>query len=112
LTVMWMRKRRTGFVVFIQGCPVVWKSKLQNDVAMSTIESEYNVLSKSMRDVMPLKDFTKAIVVTSLIGLVGIGLTEFKATIREKNLKTTAFNTTMPGDSDGWVRLAKMDRVA
>jgi hypothetical protein len=38
-------KSRTGFVIFIQGCPVVWKSKLQTDVATSTMESEYNALS-------------------------------------------------------------------
>jgi hypothetical protein len=52
-------KSRTGFVIFIQGCPVVWKSKLQTDVATSTMESEYNDLSTSMRDVLPLKELTK-----------------------------------------------------
>jgi hypothetical protein len=100
-------KSRTGFVIFIQGCPVVWKSKLQTDVATSTMESEYNALSMSMRDVLPLKDLTKAIVIS--LGLEGIGLIDFKATIRDKTHKTTTFNTTLHEDNDGCMRLAKME---
>jgi hypothetical protein len=33
-------KSRTGYVIFIQGCPIVWKSKIQGDVATSTMESK------------------------------------------------------------------------
>jgi hypothetical protein len=52
-------KSRSGYVIFVMGCPVVWKSKLQSGIATSTMESEYNALSMSMRDLLPLQCLTK-----------------------------------------------------
>jgi len=34
-------KSRTGFVIFFSGVPILWVSKLQNQVALSTLEAEY-----------------------------------------------------------------------
>jgi hypothetical protein len=36
------------------GCPVVWVSKLQTEVALSMMEAEYIALSQAMRDLIPL----------------------------------------------------------
>jgi hypothetical protein len=47
-------KSRTGFVILIADCPVVWSSKLQSDIATSTMEAEYQALSMAMREVIPL----------------------------------------------------------
>jgi hypothetical protein len=79
-------------------------SKLQTDIATSTMESEYNALSMSMRDFLPLQNLTNTIV--KALGLEGIGLTEFKATNRkeDKFLKTTVHE-----DNDGAMKLAKME---
>jgi hypothetical protein len=87
-------KSRTGFIIFIQSCPVLWMSKLQTDVATSTMESEYKVFRMNMREVLPLQILTKTIV--KALGLEGIGLTEFKATITKKiNLKPPCTKTMM-----------------
>ena len=45
-------KSRTGFVITYGACPIVWASKLQTEVALSTSESEYNALSTATCDVM------------------------------------------------------------
>ena len=45
---------RTGYVIFYADCPVVYISKLQTEIALSTAESEYIALSQAMRDVIPL----------------------------------------------------------
>ena len=45
---------RTGYVIFYANCPIIWSSKLQTEIALSTTESEYIALSQSMRDVIPL----------------------------------------------------------
>jgi hypothetical protein len=68
------------------------------------MESEYNALSMSMRDVLPLQNLTNTIV--KALGLEGIGLTEFKARNRkeDKFLKTTVHE-----DNDGAMKLAKME---
>jgi hypothetical protein len=55
-------KSRTGFVIFIANCPaVVWSSKLQPDIATSTMEAEYQALSVAMREVIPLLNLVKEI---------------------------------------------------
>jgi len=48
-------KSRTGYVLLLSGCPIIWVSKLQSDIALSTMEAEYNALSMAMKDLLPLK---------------------------------------------------------
>jgi hypothetical protein len=68
-------KSRTGYVIFIQGCPIVWQSELQGDIATSTImESEYNVLP-CMTDMLPLLELIK--IITHALGINEIGLAKF-----------------------------------
>ena len=42
-------KSRTGYIISYGGCPVVWASKLQTEVVLSSTESEYVGLSESLR---------------------------------------------------------------
>jgi len=46
-------RSRTGFVLEFAGCPLMWTSKLQTEIALSTTEAEYIALSQSMREVIP-----------------------------------------------------------
>ena len=43
---------RTGYVIKLAGCPIVWASKLQTTIALSTTEAEYMALSSAMREVI------------------------------------------------------------
>ncbi len=38
---------RTGYVICLANCPILWKSKLQTEIALSTMEAEYVALSTS-----------------------------------------------------------------
>ena len=49
-------KSRTGYVLTIADCPLMWVSKLQSEIALSTQHSEYIALSTSCRDLLPVKD--------------------------------------------------------
>jgi hypothetical protein len=49
----------TGYVILLAGCPVLWKSKLQTEIALSTMEAEYVALSQSCKDLFPLLDQIK-----------------------------------------------------
>jgi hypothetical protein len=42
-------KSRTGFIISYGGCPVIWASRLQTEVVLSTTESEYVGLSEALR---------------------------------------------------------------
>ena len=50
---------RTGYVIFLSNCPILWVSKLQTEIALSTTEAEYIALSQSMRDLLPLREILK-----------------------------------------------------
>lgn len=42
-------KSRTGYIISYGGCPIIWASKLQTEVVLSSTESEYVGLSESLR---------------------------------------------------------------
>ena len=48
-------KSRTGFILTLGGCPILWKSQLQTEISLSTLEAEYSALSSSMRTLLPLR---------------------------------------------------------
>ena len=47
-------RSRSGHVIMYAGCPLVWASKLQTEIALSTTESEYISLSTALREIIPL----------------------------------------------------------
>jgi hypothetical protein len=47
-------RSRTGYVINLADCPVLWKSCLQTEIALSTLEAEYFALSTSCRDLFSI----------------------------------------------------------
>jgi hypothetical protein len=47
-------KSRTGYIIQYASCPLLWASKLQTQIALSTTEAEYIALSTALREVIPL----------------------------------------------------------
>jgi hypothetical protein len=45
-------KSKTAYIVMYAGCPIVWASKMQTDIALSTTEAEYSALSEATREVL------------------------------------------------------------
>ena len=54
-------KSRTGYVLMLGGCPISWASKLQTEIALSTLEAEYIALSTAMRELLPQRELLKEI---------------------------------------------------
>ena len=54
---------RTGHVIMIANCPLLWVSKLQQEISLSTQESEHVALSSSLRDVIPIQNLVKEVMV-------------------------------------------------
>ena len=48
-------RSRTGSVITLGGAPILWKSKLQTETALSTMMAEYIALSNSMRELLPIR---------------------------------------------------------
>ncbi|KAF0722382.1 hypothetical protein Ae201684_018451 [Aphanomyces euteiches] len=49
------RRLTSGFLLFLNGCLISWKSKLQNIVALSTCEAEYISMSYGLQEALWLK---------------------------------------------------------
>ncbi len=47
-------KSQSGWIIFYAGCPVIWASKLQTQVTLSTTEAEYIAMSQSLRGILPI----------------------------------------------------------
>jgi hypothetical protein len=60
-------RSRTGYIIMAFGCPILWKSRLQTEIALSTMEAEYVALSTSCKDLFPIVSM-----VQELAGSVGL----------------------------------------
>ena len=88
-------KSRTGFVLCVSNCPVVWSSKLQHLIATSTTEAEYNALSEAMREVFPLQSSLEYLATT--IGYDKKVLSNLLVTVHEDNAACLKLATLPPG---------------
>ena len=52
-------KSRTGYVIMFANAPIIWVSKLQTEIALSTTEAEYIAMLQSMRDLLPMQRLLK-----------------------------------------------------
>ena len=43
-------------------CPLLWVSKLQTEIALYTLHSEYATLSRYVRELLPLKSLIKEVI--------------------------------------------------
>ena len=48
-------RSRSGYVITLGQVPVLWKSKMQTEIALSTMEAEYIALSTAMRSLVHLR---------------------------------------------------------
>ena len=88
-------KSRTGYVINLAECPVIWVSKLQSDIALSTMEAEYNALSMAMKDLLPLQRLVHT--VAGAVGLDVQDLIEMKTTVWEDNSGALTLANLEPG---------------
>jgi Reverse transcriptase (RNA-dependent DNA polymerase). len=52
-------KSRTGYLLMFMGCPLLWASKLQTQIALSMMEAEYIALSTAMRELIAVREVMK-----------------------------------------------------
>ena len=52
-------RSRHGYIVSYEGSPLLWKSQMQGEIALSSTESEYIGISYALREVIPVMELLK-----------------------------------------------------
>jgi len=55
-------KSRLGFIISLGGVPLVWRSQLQSEMSLSTLESEYSSLSQAMHTLLLIRSLLMEVV--------------------------------------------------
>jgi len=87
---------RTGYIINLADCPVLWKSLLQTEIALSTMEAEYVAMSTSCRDLFPLIDLTKEICSIFKMDIVVKETADMHIKVHEDNLDALALGKLEP----------------
>jgi hypothetical protein len=54
-------RSRHGYIIYFAGMPIVWKSQLQQEIALSSTEAEITGLSYALREAIPIIELLKEI---------------------------------------------------
>ena len=76
-------KSRTGFTLTLFGCPILWSSKLQTDICLSSTAAEYVAFSMAMRELLPMRALLKEI--GSKLDLAFVSDSLVRSTVFEDN---------------------------
>ncbi len=76
-------KSRTGFTLTLFGCPIIWSSKLQTDICLSSTAAEYVAFSMAMRELLPMRALLKEI--SSKLDLTFVSDSLVRSTVFEDN---------------------------
>ena len=76
-------KSRTGFLINVSDCPVIWISKLQRKTALSTMETEMNALAHCCRELFPLMNIVGE--VRASVGMPTKDLTSMHVSVHKDN---------------------------
>ena len=107
-------KSRTGYVIMYRSTPLHWVSKMQTQIALSTMEAEYIALSQSMRDLIPIREVLKEIMEFVFCRTPTISYYSHAKAFLDTDLGTT-LHTIPPSvvyeDNDACLKFARMPKL-
>ncbi len=86
-------KSRTGYMIMVANCPIMWQSKLQSETAESTMEAEIVALAHSCCKLFLIMDGVS--IMGKAIGL-SVGVTKIQVSIHEDNTGSLVLAKTLP----------------
>ena len=89
-------KSRTGFTLTLFGCPIIWQSKLQTEITLSSTAAEYVAFSMAMRELLPMR----------------VLLEEIGAKLKLSFLRTSLVRSTVFEDNQGCLSLVNVPKMS
>lgn len=86
-------RSRSGYLLTLGDVPILWSSKMQTCIALSTMEAEYIALSSAMRALIPLKGILQSFATTLDLH---INCSSTMSTVWEDNQAALILGTTNP----------------
>ena len=83
---------RIGFLIRYSGCPVIWISKLQTEIALFTVEAECVAMSQALREALPVQRLAKEI---NCIVTIFMPTKNFCLTVHEDNLSSISMSESL-----------------
>ena len=106
-------KSRTGFLITFMGCPLQWVSKLQTQIALSTMEAEYIALSQAMREVIGLRGILKEIFTTVYCSESDYNKLQFRAISKTFGSKEDSIpKSTVHEDNEACLKFANVPKMS
>ncbi len=99
-------KSRTGYLILLTGCLLLWCSKLRTEIATTTLEAKFIALSSVMRDSIPARQIVHAL--AQSIGLDIPKEAYLRSTVFEDNngcLTLTTVPTMTPRTKHIWSKV-------
>jgi hypothetical protein len=90
-------RSRTGYVICIAKCPVLWFSKLQTKTALSMMQAEYIALSTAMRDLIPFKQIAEEVCHHMGVSDEKLAVIKTKTVVHEDNSDALTLAKLEPG---------------
>jgi len=104
-------KTRTGSLIKLGSVPILWVSKLQTQIALSTMEAEYIALSQDMRDLIPIQETVKEIYYKVFKKQLTPNCTA-QSKIFNETLEVTYPSSTVYKDNAACLQFAKMPKMS
>ena len=86
---------RTDYAILAFGCPVLWSSHLQTELALGTMEAEYVAMSSACKDLFPVVDVIREL--SKAVGLRDDFDTNFHIKVHEDNVGALTLGRLEPG---------------
>ena len=87
-------RSRTGFIITVANCPILWHSKLQTETAMSTMEAEVVAFASCCRELFPIIDLVDE--VGNAVGISSSDKAKMHIIIHEDNAGALILAKTLP----------------
>ena len=83
-----MRKSITGYILYVRGVPLCWRSKAQKPITLSSAEAEWMALSEATKELIFVLQLLKAMKINVTLPIV-VNVDNMGTVFMSKNISTT-----------------------